>query len=340
MRPARIRILKGFRINYRYQISISNVFSIRFDLIFPFLLTFSFFCSKNIFIEKVVLATDKSKAYGYGFYGIMGLAQVEIDLKTGDLSDLKTAETSGILSTDHLHVTKDFAVALHSNAENLAVALINPSNELTLVETPVRSLLTNPGKTVKLLSTKLEGAISLSSDDQTVILAVDSSTGKLSVVEHLTGAVVVSDSLNVLDDKYATTIIEFSEEGDSQNKFSLRVRGNDFTDEIQKETVKLPSHRGYVQKAFLNAYVRTDRSHGFRALVVGEDDSLSLLQQGEVVWTREDGLASIVDASTAELPLERDGVSVAEVEHDLAEWLKVVVFPSLYSNCLNACVGF
>ncbi|KAG0624001.1 hypothetical protein M758_3G216900 [Ceratodon purpureus] len=279
--------------------------------------------SKNIFIEKVVLPTEESKAYGVGFYGINGLALVEIDLKTGDLSELKTAETAGILSTDHLHVTKDFAVALHSDAENLVVALINPSSEsLTLVETPVRSLLTNPGTTLKLLSTKLEGAISLSSDDQTVILAVDSSSGKLSLVERLTGAVTVSDSLSVLDEKHATAMIEFSVEGNAQNVFNLRVHGTDFSDEIQKETVKLPSHRGFVQKVFLNAYVRTDRSHGFRALVVGEDDSLSLLQQGEVVWTREDGLASIVEATTAELPLERDGVSVAEVEHDLAEWLK------------------
>lgn len=278
--------------------------------------------SKNIFIEKVVLAPEEGKAYGLGFFGIMGVALVEIDLKTGDLSDLKSAELSSMLSTEHLHVTSDYAVALQSDAESLVVALINSHKELIVVETPVSSILTNPGTSLKLLSTNLEGVISLSSDDQTVILKVDPTTGKLSLVERLTGAVAVSDSLSVLDDKYATAIVEFSEEGSAQNVFNLRVKGNDFSDEVQKETVKLPSHRGFIQKAFLNAYVRTDRSHGFRALVVGEDDSLSLLQQGEVVWTREDGLASIVDASPAELPLEKDGVSVAEVEHDLAEWLK------------------
>jgi hypothetical protein len=63
----------------------------------------SFIGSKNIFIEKVVLATEESKAYGVGFYGINGLALVEIDLKTGDLSELKTVETDGILATEHLH---------------------------------------------------------------------------------------------------------------------------------------------------------------------------------------------------------------------------------------------
>lgn len=73
----------------------------------------------------------------------------------------------------------------------------------------------------------------------------------------------------------------------------------------------------------MNSYVRTDHSHGFRALIVTEDHSLMLLLQGEIVWTREEGLlASIVDVTTSELPLEKDGVSVAEVEHNLVEWLQ------------------
>ncbi|KAK1285047.1 hypothetical protein QJS10_CPB20g00658 [Acorus calamus] len=54
-----------------------------------------------------------------------------------------------------------------------------------------------------------------------------------------------------------------------------------------------------------------NRSDGFRALVVMEDHSLHLLQQGDIVWSREDGLASIIDMTTSELPLEKEGVSVA-----------------------------
>lgn len=281
-------------------------------------------CSKGVFIEKLVVSTDGLKAFGFGFYGISGVAVVEIDLKAGVISDVKTVETTGLLSTEELVTTKNVAVVLTSDSETLVVAVINPSNELTIVETPVASLVTKPGQTVKLFSTRLEGAIGLTSDDETVILRVDETSGKFHVVEQLKGDVAVSDSLSVSDDKYATAIVELLEGGITQNTFNLRVYGNDFLEEIQKETVKLPGHRGFVQKVFLNSYLRTDRSFGFRALVVGEDDSLSLLQQGEVVWTREDGLASIVEATTAELPLERDGVSVAEVEHDLSEWLKVL----------------
>ena len=72
-------------------------------------------------------------------------------------------------------------------------------------------------------------------------------------------------------------------------------------------------------------------SHGFRALVIAEDHSLALLQQGEIVWSREDGLAEIIDETTVELPLEMDGISVAEVEHNLFEWLKVFSLKLLLS---------
>lgn len=60
-------------------------------------------------------------------------------------------------------------------------------------------------------------------------------------------------------------------------------------------------------------------------LYVGEDDSFSRLQQGEVVWIREDGLAPIIDTFASEIPFKKDGHSVAEVEHDLLYWLKVPV---------------
>ncbi|MED6123413.1 hypothetical protein PIB30_048954 [Stylosanthes scabra] len=56
--------------------------------------------------------------------------------------------------------------------------------------------------------------------------------------------------------------------------------------------------------------------------MVMEDHSLLLVQQGEIVWSREDGLASVVDVTTSELPVQKEGVSVAKVEQNLFEWLK------------------
>ncbi|CAM6050215.1 unnamed protein product [Sphagnum compactum] len=275
----------------------------------------------DVDIRDVIVATEELKAYGVGFIGDSGFTMIEIDLQAGTITDRKTAMTSETLSVTELLVSKQFAVALDSKGTHLITVSIN-ANGLTVLETALSSLFPNAVGLPKLLPTKLDGAISLALGDLTAIVAVDPTSGELRMVETLVGAVAVSDSLSVANSKHSVAIIQLLEGGHSQNTFSLHVQGEDWTEVVQKEMIRLPSHRGQVQKVFLNAYLRTDRTHGFRALVVGEDDSLLLLQQGEIVWTREDELASIVDAKSAELPLERDGVSVAEVEHDLAEWLK------------------
>ncbi|KAL3566251.1 hypothetical protein D5086_031666 [Populus alba] len=81
--------------------------------------------------------------------------------------------------------------------------------------------------------------------------------------------------------------------------FTSNVKqGHDWNSDLLKERIKLNQQRGFVHKVFMNNYVRTDKSHGFRALIVMEDHSLLLLQQ------------------------EKKGVTVAKVEQNLFEWLK------------------
>ncbi len=271
----------------------------------------------------MIVATEELKAYGIGFMGDSGFTMIEIDLQTGTITDRKMAVTSQTLSVAELLVSKKIAVVLDSKGTHLVTVSIN-ANGLTVLETALSSLFPNAVGLPELLSIKLDGAISLALGDLTAIIAVNPTSGELNVVETLVGAVAVSDSLSVANSKHSVAIIQLLEAGPLQNTFGLHVHGEDWTEVVQKETIKLPSHRGQVQKVFLKAYLRTDRTHGFGALVVGEDDSLLLLQQGEIVWTRENELASIVDAKSAELPLEQVGVSVAEVEHDLTEWLKVI----------------
>jgi len=74
--------------------------------------------------------------------------------------------------------------------------------------------------------------------------------------------------------------------------FALKT---DWNTDLLEGNIKMDQDRGSVQKVFINNYIRTDKSHGFRALIVMEDHSLLLLQQGAIVWSREDALASIVD---------------------------------------------
>ncbi|CAI7815784.1 unnamed protein product [Closterium sp. NIES-53] len=113
---------------------------------------------------------------------------------------------------------------------------------------------------------------------------------------------------------------------------------------LLSDSVSVPPHRAPPARVFLNAYARAAGAggggrgkgekaaggagegkagaFGFRLLVVGEDDSLSLLQQGEVVWEREEALASVVAVGVAELPEEEEELSVAAVEHDIYEWAR------------------
>ncbi|CAI5464271.1 unnamed protein product, partial [Closterium sp. Yama58-4] len=55
----------------------------------------------------------------------------------------------------------------------------------------------------------------------------------------------------------------------------------------------------------------------------GSGDTLKFhMQQGEVVWEREEALASVVAVTIAELPEEEEELSVAAVEHDIYEWAR------------------
>ncbi|KAI9097905.1 hypothetical protein K1719_025676 [Acacia pycnantha] len=128
------------------------------------------------------------------------------------------------------------------------------------------------------------------------------------------------DIIYVAEGRHAFAFVQY---GDNKVHYYIKdVNANDLNGDFVKESVVIDNQRGHIQKIFINNYVRTDRSQGFRALMVMEDHSLILVQQGAIVWSREDGLAAVVDVTASELPVEKDGVSVAKVEQNLFEWLK------------------
>nr|GMD48424.1 ER membrane protein complex subunit 1-like [Ipomoea batatas] len=164
------------------------------------------------------------------------------------------------------------------------------------------------------------GDISLVTSEKVVALDSTGVTyeGKLEVVDKVAYGAVISESLSLSEGNQAFGLIKHG-----VGKIHLSVKSiNDWGSNLLEESSAIDSQKGLVHKVFINSYIRTDRSYGFRALIVLEDHSLLLLQQGEVVWSREDGLASIVDVTTSELPIEKDGVSVSKVEQNLFEWLK------------------
>ncbi|KAI3960486.1 hypothetical protein MKW98_002985, partial [Papaver atlanticum] len=73
-----------------------------------------------------------------------------------------------------------------------------------------------------------------------------------------------------------------------ESKISITVKqATDWSSgNLVKETIVMDQKRGNVEKLW--------------ALIVMEDLSLLLLQQGEIVWSRDDGFASILDMTTSE----------------------------------------
>ncbi|KAG2493104.1 hypothetical protein HYH03_008767 [Edaphochlamys debaryana] len=62
----------------------------------------------------------------------------------------------------------------------------------------------------------------------------------------------------------------------------------------------------------LGAFRKKDKSTGYRALVSLDSGSLALLQQGVIVWSRDESLASVEEALFADLPAAASDSSVLE----------------------------
>ena len=69
------------------------------------------------------------------------------------------------------------------------------------------------------------------------------------------------------------------------------------------------SERGTPREVFLTGYAKKGGSSaGFRLLLVSSDESLCLMQQGEVVWLREEALASITKTVVVDFPVSSEKV--------------------------------
>lgn len=252
--------------------------------------------------------------------GVTHLSQFDtyqIDVRNGALLKHTSAIFHGGIYGEILPISSDRYVALDSSRSVLVLITIE-NGEIHLQQTHVSDLVHGSSGNTVILASKLSGIFSVSTDTCIVFIRVTDG-GKLSVMEKVDKNVVVSDALALSEGEQAFALVQH---GDSKIHLSVRLV-HDMSSNHLKETVKMDHERGFVHKIFLNNYVRTDRSHGFRALIVMEDHSLLLLQQGEIVWSRDDGLASIIDVTTSELPVEKIGVTVTKVEHSLLEWLKV-----------------
>eukprot|EP00250_Pteridium_aquilinum_P012532 c20782_g1_i1 orf=468-3470(-) len=275
--------------------------------------------SGEINIKKVVQSDDKKNLYGVGFVGSSGFSVWDLDAKTGHLNSRKLVSFQGDLSIENLVITDFSAIGIDAKGQNIAIVSIKHIDQPVIHVASIKHLI--PGGLGKphLLEETLDGIFALQFSNQITLVKLGSSHHDLEVVQTFEGPAAISKGVELPGSKGALSVVQQV----TDEKITVHILMDEGGErKVYSELVQLGPQKGLVQGAYVNDYIRHDRSHGFRVLIVTEDSSLSLLQQGEVVWSREDGLAGIIEASTAELPLEKEGVSVAQVEHSLVEWLK------------------
>ncbi|KAH7658285.1 Quinoprotein alcohol dehydrogenase-like protein [Dioscorea alata] len=254
--------------------------------------------------------------YIVGFTSNSQVVVNKVNAKTGELLNHNSVAYPRGLSGEALQVSSDLLVALDAARSSL-VTINFQASDISFHHMAISNLVQKSFVTVSLLPLNVNGMFA-AKVDSTVVIARVKDTGELKVTEKINDPSCVSDAILLTEGQEAFAMVQHA---DNRIHLSIRVN-NDIATEILKESISVDPQRGHAQKIFINNYVRTDRSHGFRALIVMEDHSLLLVQQGAIVWSREDGLASIVDSTVSELPVEKVGVSVAKVEENLLEWLK------------------
>ncbi|XP_031256639.1 ER membrane protein complex subunit 1 [Pistacia vera] len=271
--------------------------------------------AESVEVQQVIPLHDSDKIYVVGFAGLTQFHAYEINAMNGDLLKHETTDFSGGFVGELALVSSETLVALDTT-RSILVTVSFRNGKLNFHQTYISSLVKDSTGIAMILPSTLTGMFTLKINTLKLIIRV-TGEDQLELVEKFDHATVVSDVLSISEDKEAFAVVQHG-----GNKIHLQVKlSDDWNSDLVKESIEMDQERGLVHKVFINNYIRTDRSHGFRALIVMEDHSLLLLQQGKIVWNREDALASIIDVTTSELPVDK-AVSVAKGEHNLIDWLK------------------
>lgn len=274
------------------------------------------FSAESIEVQQIIQPLGNDIIDVVGFVGSSHFDVYQLNAKDGVLMKHTSAAFPDGFSGDVLSVSSDMLVSLDGTKSNL-VTINYQNGEISFKKTYIPDLVEGYSGIAVILPSKLSGIFAVKVNTLIVFLKV-TDEGLLEVVDRINNAAAVSDALSFSEGQQAFALVE---QVDGKVLLTLKI-SHDWNHDLLKESIELDHQRGLVHKVFINNYIRTDRSYGFRALIVMEDHSLLLLQQGATVWSREEGLASIVDVTVSELPVEKVGVSVAKVEQNLFEWLK------------------
>ncbi|KAJ3694522.1 hypothetical protein LUZ60_010002 [Juncus effusus] len=273
--------------------------------------------SNELNIKHIFQPSESDTIYAIGFINSSQIILYHINLKTGELIKQTSESSPVILSSETTVLSSDSILALDS-AKSTLILIKFTENAITCYDTQISDFVEDFDGLTELVPANSNGVFVIKTASKVAFVRVKGDNG-FELIEKVDKTGILSPTLTLSETEQA-----FAVSHNSKSEINLKVKltsNNDLSETID-ENVEIEAHRGSVQKIFLNNYIRTDKSHGFRALIVMQDESLLLVQQGKVVWYREDGLASITGTVTAELPVERETVSVKKVENTLFEWLK------------------
>ncbi|GMJ07672.1 hypothetical protein like AT5G11560 [Hibiscus trionum] len=274
------------------------------------------FEAESFEVQQVIQPPGSDLIYVVGFAASSQFEMYQINARNGELLKHESETFSSGFFREVSLVSSETVAALDSTG-SILLTISFQNGEISFQQTPISNLVEDSSGPAVIIPSSVPGIFAIKTNAITIFIRVIGK-GKLEVVETTNHETAVSNALPISEGQQAFALVQHA-----GSEIHLAVKlAHDWDGNLLKESIKMDQQRGLVHKVFINNYIRTDRSHGFRVLIVMEDHSLLLLQQGAVVWSREDGLASIIDVTASELPVERDGVSVAKVEHNLFEWLK------------------
>mmetsp|Transcript_70430 Transcript_70430/g.223153 ORF Transcript_70430/g.223153 Transcript_70430/m.223153 type:complete len:981 (-) Transcript_70430:53-2995(-) len=238
--------------------------------------------------------------------GTPGLAAIRLTLDSGDVVLASSVRTSSapvlpvVLAPDHK------AVALDAAGATLSVMSFGKKSA-SIKETSMASLA--PGaKGARLTADALGDLVLAAAADRTLLISTADATPAVS--KEIPGAAAVTPARSTK----GGLVVGVVAIGDAGGSFTvLSEEGG----AVLQETFPLKSADvGVATSAWLNEYERKDGTMGYRALVVAEDHSMTLVQQGSVVWTREEGLAAVVDTHIVDLPTPSEATAAEEAKLD------------------------
>ena len=271
-------------------------------------------------LRKVLTGQDKNSLYGVGFTGNNGFSVWKIYLFTGRLIMQEAATVKANICTDELVVTKHTVIALDCAGKNIFTGHIGPTKSFSIHKTPVRDVIPDAVGKARLLKATLEGVFLLRFVDQIVLIKIGTSGHDLEILEMFQRPAVVSNPIELPFNKTVMMVVQHvgSVMG---NKVAVRMIFKDGEmDETLSHVLQREDGRGMVQQVHLSGYIRTNQSFGLRASLVMEDCSLMLMQKHEILWIREDGLATIQDVVAFDLPKAHH----SPYSQSLKAWFKVV----------------